>query len=544
MNAGYQLSIVFRELRNLRIRYCVPATPGTPPEFHTFRALGRCRLAYITRSVLYLRMADALRTHEQSLAALREFRSMQLVANDVLIDEESGLILADLDAAIVALEQLDYLELPRLNEGQGIARLVDRTPRSIVRPKHRMRIALISFEYAGTKASGGIGTYVRITSEMLVLRGHHVHIFTSGEADTRQSVGRCLTVTTLAGSREDFQARAGEAFRLESNAAPFDVLEGPEYGCDAAMAAALVPEIPYVVRLHGPSFTIGRSNAKYVSRRARLRYAAGALRRGRWPTDPWKLDPYVDPERSNAMASDGILANSQATARECSKYWEIPADRFEVVPYAFAPPAALSALSPLPGGSTILFLGRLEVRKGVVELAKAVGKVVAAKPDVRFVFVGRSIPHPDNGKPLVDYLKALTAPWSKNVEFIEGVPYSEVPSLFEKASICVFPSDWEASGFVCMEAMSAARAVVGSSAGGMAEIIENGKSGNLVPPGNPSAIADALIELLSSPDLIKKYATAGRARIQAIHSHDQIYPQQIAAYERAILRATERRLAG
>ncbi len=489
-------------------------------------------------------MADVLRTHEQSLTALREFRSTQLAANDDLIDEESGLILADLDAAIKALEQLDYLELPRLDGGQGYAKLDDSVAWSITRPQHQMRIALISYEYAGTKASGGIGTYVRLASEMLSSRGHHVHIFTSGEADTRQGVGQCLTVTTLAGSREDFQARAGEAFRLESDAAPFDVLEGPEYRCDAAMAAALVPEVPYVVRLHGPTFTIDRSNAKYVSRRSRLRYAAGALRRGRWPTNPWKLDPYIDPERSNALASDGILANSQATAKECSRYWEIPADRFEVVPYAFTPPAALSALSPLPGGSTILFLGRLEVRKGVIELAKAVGKVVAAQPDVRFVFVGRSIPHPDNGKPLVDHLKALTAPWSKNVEFIEGVPYSEVPSLFEKASICVFPSDWEASGFVCMEAMAAARAVVGSSAGGMAEIIEDEKSGKLVPPSSPSSIADALIELLSSPDLVEKYATAGRARIQAIHSQDHIYPQQIAAYERAILRATERRLAG
>jgi hypothetical protein len=63
-------------------------------------------------------VSDAPRTPVQSLAALREFRSMQSVANDDLIDEESGLIVADLNAAITALEQLGYfVEVPRLSPG-------------------------------------------------------------------------------------------------------------------------------------------------------------------------------------------------------------------------------------------------------------------------------------------------------------------------------------------------------------------------------------------------------------------------------------------
>ena len=137
-----------------------------------------------------------------------------------------------------------------------------------------MRIALISYEYAGVSGGGGIGTYVRNAAAILVGGGHSVHVFTSGEANSREELGHRLTITTLAGPRDAFGARAGEAFAAEWALAPFDVLEGPEYGCDAADAALRMPQVPLVVRLHGPSFTIARSNAAYVSTRSAPRGAS------------------------------------------------------------------------------------------------------------------------------------------------------------------------------------------------------------------------------------------------------------------------------
>ena len=403
-----------------------------------------------------------------------------------------------------------------------------------------MKIALISYEFAGVSGGGGIGTYVRNAVRMLLAGGHTVHLFTSGEADSREQPELGLTVTKLAGLREAFGARAGEAFAAEWMLTPVDVLEGPEFGCDAADAAARVPQVPLVVRLHGPSFTIARSNAAYVSTRSRLRFGLGALRRGHWPRNPWRFDPLTDPERAHAISADLIVANSHATANTCLNFWGLSGQRLETVRYPFMPQPSLLELKITSESRTILFLGKLEVRKGVIELARAVQQVVNAVPDARFQFVGRSIPHPDDGRPVAAHVRELVSRCSSHVEIIEAVPYHEVPGFFANAAICAFPSDWEASGFVCMEGMAAARAVVGSSAGGMSEIIEEGRTGWLVPPRSPAAIAKAIIALLGDPARRAAMGEAARERVMSAYAPHVILPLQIAAYERAIARAAAR----
>jgi glycosyltransferase involved in cell wall biosynthesis len=126
------------------------------------------------------------------------------------------------------------------------------------------------------------------------------------------------------------------------------------------------------------------------------------------------------------------------------------------------------------------------------------------------------------------------------VEIVGGVPYDVLAKEFENADSCVFPSDWEASGYVCLEAMAAARGVIGSSAGGMAEIIEHGRTGLLVPPRNPRAIADAILTLLRDPERRIAMGRAAREYVTTAYSPDAIGPLQEASYMRAIERAKAR----
>ena len=104
----------------------------------------------------------------------------------------------------------------------------------------------------------------------------------------------------------------------------------------------------------------------------------------------------------------------------------------------------------------------------------------------------------------------------------------------------LFPSRWESFGLVCPESMSAARAVIGSSSGGMAEIIVDGESGILVPPKNPQAIAKAILNLINRPERVTTLAINGRQRVLDFLSHEGILPLQIASYERAISAAKKR----
>ena len=138
---------------------------------------------------------------------------------------------------------------------------------------------------------------------------------------------------------------------------------------------------------------------------------------------------------------------------------------------------------------------------------------------------------------MFDHMKKRIGKNQSAVEFVGGIPYGQVAVELQGSDICVFPSDWEASGFVCMEAMAAGRGVIASNAGGMAEIVEHGRTGLLVPPRNPVAIADAIIALMHDPDRRISLGRAARQYIARAHSADVIGPLQEATYHRAIERA-------
>ncbi len=85
--------------------------------------------------------------------------------------------------------------------------------------------------------------------------------------------------------------------------------------------------------------------------------------------------------------------------------------------------------------------------------------------------------------------------------------------------------------------MAAARAVIGSSSGGMAEILDGGRCGLLVPPRSPQAIAGAIVALLSDPARCRLLGMAGRQWVLSQFAASRVLDAQQASYERAIARA-------
>jgi glycosyltransferase involved in cell wall biosynthesis len=84
--------------------------------------------------------------------------------------------------------------------------------------------------------------------------------------------------------------------------------------------------------------------------------------------------------------------------------------------------------------------------------------------------------------------------------------------------------------------MSAGRGVIGSSAGGMAELLDGGKAGKLVPPKSPKSIAKAIIELLEKPEERMQLGQAARQRVLSKYNLEKIAALQEASYLQAISR--------
>jgi glycosyltransferase involved in cell wall biosynthesis len=142
---------------------------------------------------------------------------------------------------------------------------------------------------------------------------------------------------------------------------------------------------------------------------------------------------------------------------------------------------------------TILFVGIDWERKGGPILIEAFRKVRETLPDARLIIAGSS--------PAIDL---------PNVEIAGRVPLAEVSRLLLRSTVLALPSLREPQGVNAIEALMHRIPVIASRIGALPEMVEDRKTGRIVPPGDAPALASALIDLLSDPALCRRYGEAGR----------------------------------
>jgi glycosyltransferase involved in cell wall biosynthesis len=181
--------------------------------------------------------------------------------------------------------------------------------------------------------------------------------------------------------------------------------------------------------------------------------------------------------------ADVVLADSGAVAARLQGL------RAEVVygPVDPAPPEVPAPWAP-GGGPVIGFVGRIEPRKGPLDLVRAAPLIRRALPDARVVVVGDD---PYGSDP------AYTASVIESPE-IEPYPWTDdAPSLLRHLDVLVLPSREEPFGTVLAEAMAVGTPVVATRVGGLAEVVDDGVSGRLVEPGEPDRLAEAVLDVLA-----------------------------------------------
>ena len=159
---------------------------------------------------------------------------------------------------------------------------------------------------------------------------------------------------------------------------------------------------------------------------------------------------------------------------------------------------------------TILFVGRLDERyKGQGDLLDAMVLLRRRLPDLRLVFVG-------GGRSLGEWKEeANRRNLSAVVEFRGHTTAAELSHAYEEAMLFAMPSQNEGFGLVYAEAMAHGLACVGSDYDAASEVIVHGETGYCVPAGNATALADAILTLVRSPQLREQFGRAGRQRFTA-----------------------------
>lgn len=201
-----------------------------------------------------------------------------------------------------------------------------------------------------------------------------------------------------------------------------------------------------------------------------------------------------------------VLAPSSDTVRKLISVQGVRPENIRRLPWPLDPdflnladlPDDLPRSSQFPHGRIVLSVGRWaasERYKGADLLIHAVSELTREFPDLHLVLVGEG-----NDLPRLKKL-ALAANARDNVHFISGLSRDELAACYAACQIFALPSTGEGFGLVFLEAMAFQKPVIGTALGGIPDIVEDGITGILVEPGNPSSLSSALRSLLSNDDL-------------------------------------------
>jgi len=231
---------------------------------------------------------------------------------------------------------------------------------------------------------------------------------------------------------------------------------------------------------------------------------------------------YVAAERLTAPLAHRVVGVSQAVGRDLVTRYRLPAEQVVVIqngidPGGFVPkrgPAAARAELGLgPASRLVALVGRLTRQKGPDLLVAALPPLVTAWPDLRCLFIGEGELGPELR------LQAAALGVASHCVFLG--PRTDVADLVAISDIVALPSRSEGLPFALLEAMVLARPVVATRVGGNPEVVEDGRTGLLVPPEDPGALTRAVRFLLDHPTEAEAMGRRGHERVLRDFSVDR-----------------------
>jgi len=333
---------------------------------------------------------------------------------------------------------------------------------------------------------GGVNEHVRFLYENLRLRGHDVRIITSSHGLQRSSEGDVI--------------RIGKGFSMPTNGSVGTITVSPRYV--SQVKRVLERERFDLLHFHEPFVpflslvVLGQSTSVNI---ATFHAYAGF-------SPAYELGSKMLPHY--AVKLHGRIAVSAAARHFVDRFF--PGD-YKVIPngvnvgrYQRAVPISRW----LDGTPNLLFVGRLEDRKGLPHLLKAFRLIRKSGLEARLLVVG-------SGPQERESRRYVMTRGLQNVEFLGRVSDSEKAQLFKTADVFVSPATGrESFGIVLLEAMAAGAPIVCSDIHGYKGVVQRGRQAILVPPNDAKALAAGITELLVDPALRARLGASGQERAQ------------------------------
>ncbi|MEW5895318.1 MAG: glycosyltransferase family 4 protein [Candidatus Omnitrophota bacterium] len=407
-----------------------------------------------------------------------------------------------------------------------------------------MNIALVSYRFPPDKGGGGIGSYSSKLARALTKRGHRVHVVchTNPEDGPEQDLvdegvyvhrvrepawtknfpplkvlayrwrvrekvfeidnSLCSPVPQYTGSPEKaFTGARGHGgtgaptCTKRSRGGRLDIVEVPNWIFEGLFLMWGKRPFPVVCRLHTPLLE------HFFQCGNKLNLAFRVL--------GWL-------EKIAVSRADALVTSSGFYADRMAKFYGVKREKISVVPLGVEIgridncsneiSLIASRSSIFDKTVSILFIGRLEKRKGIEYLLKAVPDVLERCPQARFIFAGK-----DEAGIHKSYFDKLSGGrFHDSVEFLGCVSDERLEDLYRTCEVLCVPSVSESFGLVFVEAMSRGKPVVACDVCAVGEVIAHGQNGLLVPPRDSKSIVSALVELINDPVKRRRMGESGR----------------------------------
>jgi glycosyltransferase involved in cell wall biosynthesis len=409
---------------------------------------------------------------------------------------------------------------------------------------------LLAPEYT-PEVSGGVGTHAFELTQGLVRAGHRVWVLAYTTASSRVIDGERFSV--------HFMAPAAPGDRTLSMVG--QILRFNDELVTHALALLHDETAPDLVQSYNwVTFRAARTlgdvwNVPVVSS---IHYVSEPIERW-WGQSP---DSQIVAEEAHmCRCADASIVVSESLGRVVRETYGLAQATTSVVRNALDSDMFHPCLAPeqrqrlrarlAPAGSRIvMFAGRLSPTKGILQLIDSADHVVRARQDVAYVIAGQ----PDSREfgALVREAVAKYPALEDRVRFVGKVPRAQLPILYAAADLAVVPSVYESFGYAAVEAMACGVPVIASAVGGLAEILEDGRSGIAVEVRERAdgtrcvdieGLTAAQLRLLDDPEHARRLGDAGRRRVQERFTLDGMVRQTLAVYTQ-VLRSSAGRSAG
>ena len=398
-----------------------------------------------------------------------------------------------------------------------------------------MRILHLSWEYPPVMY-GGLGRHVHALAETQAARGDEVVVITQAATghptDDVVNGVRVIRVARDAPDVDDWRerfiewtfgfnvavARAGIALAREWRP---DVVHGHDWL--VAQAAVLVQEsaqVPFVLTVHATE--AGRQGGVLTT----------DLSRDIDSTEDWGV-----------RHADAVIVCSDVMRDEVATLFGREAAGIAVIPNGIDPAewrttdSRRRTMRRRYGTPLVVYAGRLEVEKGVQTLIDAMPVLRRSVPGARAVVIG------EGGAARDLRAHARRRRLGDVITFLGYVSETDLRALVGAADVAVVPSLYEPFGFVALEAIVLGAPLVVARTGGLATIVDDGRTGWQFAPGDARALAGTLSEALSDPREARRRVTAARADVVARYGWPTIAEQTDAVY-RGVVRGRRSRRAG